>query len=727
MAKQAQTAADDPVTLTARWISEIEGAEKWQRQYWERCRKIVRRYRQERREQAGQPNEDERRFAILWANIQTLGPAVYAKTPEAVVSRRYKDSDPIGRYASEVIERTINFSIDGDGFADRMKLVRDDYLLLGRGQMWVRFVPHVANDQEPQVTNDADDEGSEDQKQVYAEVICDHVAYNDFGFTPCREWSEVTYVYRRVFMGRAKLVERFGKIGKSIPLDWSTKDDPSVDQEAKEKTKKAAIYEVWDKLTGKVRWFSKAYSAGPLDEKDDWLGLEGFFPCPRPVMATTPQDMFIPVPDYVYYQDQAEECDELTAKIGYMTDAIKTSGFYAGEENVKLQNLFNSKTNQLIAIDSMASLQDKGGMKGIIEWFPLEQIITALKTAFDTRKQILEDIYQITGISDIIRGATDPNETAAAQGLKSQWGSLRVRDKQEELARFARDIMRLMGEIVAKNYDAKTLSAITDVQLPTNQQKQAAQIMQQMAAQAQQTGQPPPPPPPGFPSPEILGRPSWEDVEQLLKSDAMRSFRIEIETDSTVQVDEDAEKRRRVEFITALAQIIGASQPALQAAPQLAPLVGKAIEFLARGFRAGREMEDVIEKVFDQVAQMPPQSPQQGMNQQEAQLKQADLQIKQQALQAGMAATQATAQDAQVRAQAEAQKAGMEHQYRMGQLQIDAAQLQQQAHQHAVDTAVTIHQGQQQAQQAQPGAPGYIAMKRPIQAIPPAQTVLGGQ
>lgn len=719
--KKTADTADAGQSLTARWIGEIDASEKWQKTYWERCKRIIRRYRQERREQAGQPNEDERRFAILWANIQTLGPAVYAKTPEAVVSRRYKDSDPTGRYASEVIERSLNFMLDGDGFADHMKLVRDDYLLIGRGQMWVRFVPHVADEDEPQITSDAEDEGSEAAKQVYAEVMCDHVAYNDFGFTPCREWSEVTYVWRRVFMDRDNLVQRFGEVGNQVPLDWATRDDTATDQETKERLKKAAIYELWDKTTGKIMWFSKSWPTAPLDTKADWLGLEGFFPCPRPLMATTPQDKFIPVPDYVYYQDQAEECDELTAKIGRMVDAIKVSGFYAGEENIQLQNLFQASTNQLIPLDSMAGFQDKGGMKGIIEWFPLDMIITALKTAFDTRKQIIEDIYQITGISDIIRGDTDPNETAAAQGLKSQWGSLRVRDKQEELARFARDVMCIMGEIVAKNFNSQTLSAITDVQLPTNQQKQAAQMLQQMAMQAQQTGQQPPPPPPGLPPPDILSRPSWEDVESLLKSDATRSFRIEIETDSTVQPDENAEKQRRVEFVTALAQLIGAAQPAVQAAPQLAPLIGKAVEFLARGFRVGREMEDIIEKTFDSISQMPPQQQpgqqSQGASPQELQLKQQELQLK-------GASLQADTQDSQVRARAEIQKAAMDHQTAQQRLQLDAAELAQEHQHHMVDTAMQAHQNAQQAQQPMGANPAW---KRPIAAIPPAPTVLGGQ
>ena len=93
----------------------------------------------------------------------------------------------------------------------------------------------------------------------------------------------------------------------------------------------------------------------------------------------------------------------------------------------------------MVPVQSMASWSERGGFKGLVEWMPIDMVATTLKECIDTRKQILEDIYQITGMSDIIRGMSDPRETATAQQMKGNWGSLRVRDKQKELARFARE------------------------------------------------------------------------------------------------------------------------------------------------------------------------------------------------------------------------------------------------------------------------------------------------
>lgn len=603
--------------LARRWIDELERSEKWQLPWITRAKRIILRYRQEKLNGTSETDTSDRRFAILWSNIQTLGPAVYARKPQAVVSRRFKDADPVGRYASEVIERSLNFSIDQYDFDDRMKQSRDDFLLLARGQVWIRYVPHQmpgeptapAEDGE-QVTSNA--EGVE--QPSYAEVACDHLAFGDFGMTPCREWSEATYVWRRAYMSRKELKARFGAVmGKAvneIPLDWNPKEESEPDHQ--ERAKKAAIYEIWDKNTGTVYWVSKGYTTSVLDKKPDWLKLERFFPCPRPLMGTTPPDNYIPVPDFVYYQDQAEELDELTQRIGNLVDALRMVGVYDASNKTTLANMFVGSQNELIPVESMASLADKGGLKGIIEWMPIDMVAGTLTACFEARQRILDDIYQITGLSDIIRGESDPNETLGAQQIKTQWGSLRVRDRQKELARFARDILEIKAEIIATKFNVPTLKAMTDIKLLTAQEKQLAGQVQQIAQAMQQKGAPPealeglkaqlPPD-----AEQLMSKPTWEDVDALLKNDAVRAFRIDIETDSTIEPNESEEKQRRVEFITAMAQFLGAALPVLEKAPMAAPLISESMKFLARGFRVGREMEDVIEQVFDQVQQMPPQ------------------------------------------------------------------------------------------------------------------------
>jgi hypothetical protein len=56
-------------------------------------------------------------------------------------------------------------------------------------------------------------------------------------------------------------------------------------------------------------------------------------------------------------------------------------------------------------------LQRRTGCQGTIVFVDLKPIAEALKIAFETFNMIVEIIYQITGISDIVRGRLTPNET----------------------------------------------------------------------------------------------------------------------------------------------------------------------------------------------------------------------------------------------------------------------------------------------------------------------------
>ncbi len=112
------------VNLVTKWIDEINLAEKELQPWWRAGDIIVRRFKNENRNQAGRPSVDfaRRRFAILWSNVQTLQPAIYAKQPVPLVSRRYRDEDPVGKVASDVLERALGFSLDQYDFDGRVKL-----------------------------------------------------------------------------------------------------------------------------------------------------------------------------------------------------------------------------------------------------------------------------------------------------------------------------------------------------------------------------------------------------------------------------------------------------------------------------------------------------------------------------------------------------------------------------------------------------------------------------
>jgi len=614
-ANRKKTPDEESAAEARRWISELGTSERAQQKWLTRSRGIFRKYKQERGERA------ERGYALLYSNTQTILPAAFSRPPEPVVSRRFKDADPVARVATEVLERGLSYSVDANDLGEVLRTAALDYVLIARCQTWERYVPTYGPEQTEevkvlQVTTDAgvcyetedgdrydaetveeDGEGGYVAKSTYRPVIfeqsiTDYVSYEDFGHTPARTWNEVWYVWRRVFMSRKQLVERFGKeLGNKIPLDYPAKQSGSPDEV--DMSRRAAIYEVWDKNERCALWISKSWPDAVLDKRADPLRLDGFFPCPRPALGVIANDSLIPVPDYIAYQDQAKEIDELTAKIGELQKALKVVGFYAGEAKLDLTQALESPNGTLVPVADWKNFAGDGGVNGKVEWWPIDKVVTTLKACIDLRAQIIQDVYQITGVADILRGATDPGETYGAQSLKAQWGSLRIRDRQKELARFARDVLRIKGEVMAEHFSPETFAAMTGVQLPTAADKAQLELQ---ARQAAMTGQQVPPQ-----ILQALQSPTWEDVVAMLRDNAARAFRIDIETDSTIEPNEQEEKAQTVELLQAVASFMQQWGPVVQQAPQLGPMAAEMLKFAMRRFRAGRELEQIIEQSINQL------------------------------------------------------------------------------------------------------------------------------
>lgn len=634
----------------ARWVSEIKLYEGGQvsAPWVERSRKIVRRYKDDRG-----PRELKARYNVLWSNVQTLAPAIYAKNPIPNVERRFKDNDPLSRVSSDVLERAASYFVKEDEFHAVMEQCVLDRLLCGRGTAWVRYVPSF-KDATMKESEEIAGEGYSVTDDVYSEmgpqelyseeVVVDYIHWEDFGHTYARTWEEVRAVWKKVYMSREELVERFGEEkARLVPLDYSP--EKLNDTKVEDTLKKASIYEIWDKPSREVYWIHKDVHT-PLDQRSDPLGLRGFFPCPKPLYATLANDSIIPVPDYIEYQDQALELDELTARIKAITKAIKVAGVYDASAEGVQRLLSEGLENTLVPVDQYAMLAEKGGLDGVMDLMPMHEILQTLLGLYEAREKVKQDLYEITGISDIIRGATNPNETLGAQQLKGQYADLRLGKMQRGAEKFARDLVRIIVEIVSEHFSLETIQAISGVKLMTQAEK--AQYQQQ-AMMAQQTGQPMPPLTDD--QQEMLENPTWEEVYQLIKNDTMRCFRIDVETDSTVKADQDAERDARIQFLQSVGGFM--QQMAAVQDPAMLPLLMELLNFGVRGFKVGKQLESTFDLALKQLqkkAANPQPAP-------------PDPSVQ---------AMMAQAENDKQRIQIEAQKAQSEHQLKSSQIQIDS-------------------------------------------------------
>jgi hypothetical protein len=628
-----------PEGTAARWKEEIANFEDERQDWRDRVERIEARYRDERNH-----NDAERRFALLWANLEVLQPTLYARDPKPEVARRFKDRDPVGRVMATIIERNLTVAMErGQGaFGRTMRAVVKDFLIGGQGVAWCRY--------EVQFADDVDGAGAPTVKDEAA--VPDYVHWRDFGCTAgARIWDEVTAVWRKSFLTRDQLTERFGdETARDVPLDCKDGGgDGDHDSDDAETTyAKATIYEIWDRDAREITWLHTGMDA-PLDTKPypDWL-LTGF-PCPPPLFGTLTNGTLTPVPDYVQYQDQASELDDLTGRIATLTSALRLAGFVPGDMAGDVQRALElGGEAKVIPVKSWAVF---GGQKlgDLIVWLPIEAVAATLKGLQELRQKVKEDAYEVTGLSDILRGSSQASETATAQQLKAQWGSVRVRWRQADVQRFAADLLRLMAMAIVALYDIETLAEAANVQgMPPADQQYVLPAL------------------------------------QLLKQGGiLTAYRIDIETDSTIAADQIAEKQSWTELLGGVAQFFGAFGPILQGvhvmAPQAMPaftaMCGELLIGAVRRFSAGPAVEASIEAAFEALGQASAQAGppgQQGPDPVEMAKHQVDaakLQVEQQKTQVAAQKVQAEGQ----RTQADMAIAAQEHQHRMASLQADSA------------------------------------------------------
>ena len=112
---------------------------------------------------------------------------------------------------------------------------------------------------------------------------------------------------------------------------------------------------------------------------------------------------------------------------------------------------------------------------------------------------------------------------------------------------------------------------------------QAVQQAQQQIEQAIETGQ--------QTLKRIHEKPTLEQVMRFLKDKKSKAFTLDIETDSTVMIDENGEKERRAEFLGALTPMLQQIDTMMSNMPESAEFCGALIKFSTAPFRAGRELD----------------------------------------------------------------------------------------------------------------------------------------
>jgi len=582
------------------WLGEIKDSKSYFKTWRRRSDKVESVYR-------GENDPTLEKFNVLWANTETLRPILYSRTPKPQVERRFKEEEDnvTARLAGEVLERCVDYCIQIEGHEYDAVMEKNvlDSLLSGRIISRIVYEPYI--DKEEDTFRDLTGEellGLESNQEIpgmegdkvrvageetkgWEEAYIKYVYRDDFLHSRAKMWEDVWWVAFGADLDKDELVDQFGS-EKASKIQISTvseeeraKEREKTGEEGYKERNTVRVWEIWNKRDLEVIFVAEDNKV-ILKSEDDPLNLETFFPCPRPVFSIYTNDSLVPVPEYTQYQYQAEELNVLTRRITRLTAALKVRGVY-DQSISSLANLLSGEENELIPDPNFGKLAQVKGIEGAVSWMPIANIGDTISKLIALRKDTLQTIYEITGIADILRGASDPRETATAQRIKGQYGAMRIRKRQKEIQRYARDLIRLLAEVVAEQFSPDTLMVMSGIE----------------QRQFEGTG--------------------MDQVAKLLKDDALRGFRIDIETDSTIVEDEEREKKEVMEFMMAMSQFMGQAFQAVQSGIMPPEIAQEIMLFASRRFRAGRKLEGALMKIGTQ----PPQD-------KEKEGKQAELQAK---------------------------------------------------------------------------------------------------
>lgn len=575
---------DDLDRIGAKWIERIRASEKREESWKSNAEAAERAYVCDNTE------GDTPQFNILHSNVETIVPSIYNSTPVPDIRPRNVTKKPeqepqqqgmpqppmpqpgmppmpMGKYeidklVSEVYERVITLEIDDNRLDAEIEACAQDAFMAGRGVVRVKFDAEI---------NESPAEGAEGpvaQSVTDEALLFENVSWRDYREGPAKRWRDVPWVAYRHCINREELE-------KLQNPDYKGDDESAVETSDEDDED---IWEIWCKETGRV-YFVVDASGMVLDIKEDPLGLSGFFPQGEPVQPITATGKRTPVCPYTVYKTLAEELDRTTTRINAIMKGLKVRGMISGDA-ASIEDLAQAEDNTITVVANLENLAATGGLEKAVMWWPIDQAIKVLQQLYLQRDQTKQAIYEITGISDIVRGASSAQETLGAQQIKTQWGSLRIKKMQRLIERQVRDLFVISAEIISQKFSIPTLEKMTGLQIP----------------------------------PEAMA----------VFNAPLDNYRINVESDSTIRADLSRNRSEMSEFLRGTSEFFGTLAPLVQQNPSAAQPVAEIYGSFARQFNLGKSAEDALEGLVDMAkasAKNPPPNP-------EAEARKAEMELK---------------------------------------------------------------------------------------------------
>lgn len=532
MTEQKKENQQDEVKL---WINKIDVAQKNYHEYHKLINDIRKYYRNE-------INKDKQN--VFWSSIETLKPFLYFKQPKPYIERREKSTNKIHNMACKMLEKALIWDLEQFDFDSVIKYARNDFLLSGCGMVIERYKPFFGIIE--------DNEKKQIEIKINEQVNTEYL--DPVNFIADSEkvgiWEDCTWFAIRQYLTFDEAISAFG-----------TEFHHTLYNNSFEGTKSVEIFEIWDKKSQRVLYLSKSCPHKFLKVVERFSASDNFYPMPKPLLASTTNDSLIPVPDYVQIKPLLDELDGVTLRMQKTMKALKVSGCY-DNSFPELASILNKEVT-LVSVSDFERLKSAGGIKNIVEFMPIEQYILALQSLAQRRQDIVNAIYEITGVSDIMRGSSNGDDTATAINKKTAFGTLRNQDRQNDMQRFIAELFKIKAEYICEYFASEKLLSFLS---------QEEQFLPEAVA-----------------------------AVELLRKEHLRGMIMGIESDGIFA--ESERNKQNIEAITTIHNIINQAFDIVSKQPALLNLYRQMINSVVSNLANARQYESVLNNCFDKISE----------------------------------------------------------------------------------------------------------------------------
>lgn len=437
---------------------------------------------------------------------------------------------------------------------------------------------------------------------VYDEqVYLDHGLYSDLYVDPdARRWSQVK---KLAFKYEYTYRDFSAKFGAKALEKIATKD---IDDH--KNGRPIVVFEYWDYFTREVKWCAEnsddffqpstiavpnthvnppeLEEVDPDDETDeadkeradssDIYGLDNFFPCAEPLCLNAPTDEYWPIPEYFQVREILDDVHNITTRMFLLTKAIRVRFLFDGSipELKQLVNESSEGTGLSVPNLSEALINSRDGtLAKLVAYFPVKEMIEGLGNMYTAFNQRLDMYFQATGINDLIRGAaSDVEKTYGERQMEGKYALNRIEPYQRAIQEWIKNSYQILMEMGLKNFSDQTIDEYITPQTLDPEDKQR-----------------------------------YVPALKLLKSNRRRRFRVDFETDSTININEQYQKQQAIEMGNAVTKMLEATANIAETQPELAATELAVAKHVISQYSDGKLLVDEfissIEEVMDKMKQ----------------------------------------------------------------------------------------------------------------------------